>query len=123
MNRKSLLTFPAALAVAAAVFTGSAAARPDIVEGEVGPASAVALSVGGTNLTSLKAGVAYQFHVRDYSALNDLRIVGPSFNRVIYTGWYTGTGTTTVTLKLKKGAYQYSVGPTFGSLNGIFIVR
>ncbi len=120
MSRKSLSLLAAVLATSALVVAAPAAAAPVKVAGTVGPGHTITLKLGGKKVTKLKAGTAYRFVVSDRSEDHDFRLVGPGVNRVITGEEFTGTKS--VVLKLKKGAYRFFCAPHADDMRGGFKV-
>jgi plastocyanin len=59
--------------------------------------------MGGKDVKTLKAGT-YTMVVRDKSSIHNFHLVGPGVNKSTTVPF---TGTTTWTVKLKKGKYTY----------------
>ena len=117
MSHKLLPLLTVALVAAALAVTGAAAA-PVKVTGTVGPGETIQLRIGGKKVTKLKANVAYRFVISDRSEDHDFRLVGPRLNKVL-TG-VEFTGSKTVTLKLKPGAYRFFCAPHADDMRGGF---
>jgi plastocyanin len=122
---KTLRSAPLA-AVLAVVFvlsaligSGSAAAAPKTVNGSVGPGFTISLKLAGKKVKKLKA-TTYRFKVTDRSSSHNFRLSGPGYNRAITSVGFTGTKT--VTVKLRKGAYRYVCDPHSSEMKGSFKV-
>ena len=99
----------AILAVAAAVLTLAGlgqAATPRLV-GEVGPGFSIEVTKAGKDVKTLKPGT-YKIKVEDKASIHNFHLFGPGLNKK--TG-VTFKGTTTWTIKLKKGKYTYQCDP------------
>jgi hypothetical protein len=118
VSRTSLRLLVVALAAAGLLVVASAAAAPPKVTGTVGPGETIGLRLAGKKVTKLKAGVAYRFVVSDRSEDHDFRIVGPGLNKVL-TG-VEFTGTKSVTLKLRPGAFRFYCAPHADEMHGGF---
>ena len=120
MTRTLVSLFAAATLALAVVAGPAAAAAPKTVKGTVGPGFTIALTMDGKKVKTLKTGVAYRFQITDRSSAHDFHLKGPGVNRVV-TG-VAFTGTKTVTLTLRKGAYSYVCDPHASSMRGSFTV-
>jgi hypothetical protein len=119
--KRRIAAIGAGAATFAALLVAPGGAAPVPVVGTVGPDETIGLRAAGKRVTRLKAGVAYRFTVRDRSSEHDFRLVGPRTNRVLTTVGYTGTKS--VVLKLRKGAYRFFCAPHADDMNGSFSVR
>ena len=113
-----LLPLLAVVLVAASLTVAGAAAAPAKVMGTVGPGETIQLRLGGKKVTKLKANVAYRFVISDRSEDHDFRLVGPGVNKML-TG-VEFTGSKTVTLTLKSGAYRFFCAPHADDMRGGF---
>ena len=122
MSRTIRTTLAAALAVAAlaSAAMGSAASAAKVVNGNVGPGFTIGLTMNGKKVSKLKADTPYRFVINDRSAAHDFHLKGPGLDRVLTGVGFTGTKS--VTLKLKKGAYSFVCDPHAGSMRGSFRV-
>jgi len=102
------------LAIPALAF---AQAAPPLT-GTVGPAFTITLTQGGKRVTALKAGT-YTIKVADKSNIHNFHLSGPGVNK---TTSVPGTGTSTWTVKLKKGTYRYVCDPHASIMKGSFRV-
>jgi len=113
-----LLSTVVAAALAA---TGSSTAAPSrTVTGTVGPGFTISLTMGGKNVTSLKAGVPYLFLISDRADIHDFHLSGPGLNRVLTGVQFVGTKS--FVLRLKKGSYSFVCDPHFTIMHGRFQV-
>jgi hypothetical protein len=105
MLRMSLafLSLAAVAAVIATAALGRSAATPTL-NGTVGPGYTISLKHNGTLVKTLKAG-SYKFVIADKSAIHAFSLDGPHGFAKDFTT-VPSTGTKTVTLKLKAGAYK-----------------
>jgi plastocyanin len=117
MIRIRQLALVAACAVSAGVLTGVAQAAP-LLTGTVGPAFTITLTQGGKRVAALKAGT-YTIKVADKSNIHNFHLSGPGVNK---TTSVPGTGTSTWTVKLKKGTYRYVCDPHASIMKGSFRV-
>ena len=109
-------------AVAALIVVGLASAMTvPKLKGSVGPSFTISLKTAkGKTVKTLKAG-KYTFVVKDQATIHNFTVDGPGVKDKTITG--TGfTGTKSVTLKLKKGKYEFycTVHPT--TIHGTFKV-
>jgi plastocyanin len=111
----------AAFVLVAAAFAAStiasAAPAAQVVKGTVGPGFTITLTLGGKKVTKLKAG-RYRFLIDDRATIHDFHLSGPGLNRVLTTVGFTGTRS--VLLKLRKGAYRYFCDPHASFMKGAF---
>jgi plastocyanin len=120
MTRTMLTGLAAAVAAAALLFGGIAAAAPPSVVGKVGPGYTIGLSLGGKEVTKLKAGKAYRFVVTDRSSDHDFNLIGPGVRKVITGEEFTGRRA--VVVKLRKGTYRFLCSPHADQMRGSFKV-
>jgi len=116
MKRISILT---AAVTAAAVFAGGAGAATPTLTATVSDPVNISLKMGSAKVTSLKAGT-YKIVVKDQAADHNFHLTGPGVNKSTSV---TGKGTTTWTVKLKKGTYKYVCNPNKGFMKGSFPVK
>jgi uncharacterized protein (DUF2141 family) len=94
--------------VAAAILVAEASARRSatpVLTGTDGPGFTITLKQGTKAVKTLKAGT-YKFVIHDKSSIHGWSLDGPhGFAKDIAS--ITGTGTKTVTLKLKAGGYKF----------------
>ena len=94
--------------VAAAILVAGASARRSatpVLTGTVGPGFTITLKQGTKVVKTLKAGT-YKFVIHDKSSIHGWSLDGPhGFAKDISP--VPGTGTKTVTLKLKAGGYKF----------------
>jgi plastocyanin len=106
-----------AAAALAASTIASAAPAAQMVKGTVGPGFTITLTLGGKKVTKLKAG-RYRFVIDDRATIHDFHLSGPGLNRVLTTVGFTGTRS--VLLTLRKGAYRYFCDPHASFMKGAF---
>ncbi len=112
----------AACLAAALAAAGTAGARPAVtkLKGTVGPGFTITLrNASGKKVTSLKAGT-YEITVSDKSPIHDFVLEGAGLEEKITKVPFTGTKT--VTVKLKKGKYEYYCTPHRSSMSGFLKV-
>jgi hypothetical protein len=117
MIRIRHLAAVAACTGSACVLAGVAQAAPPLT-GTVGPAFTITLTQGGKRVTALKAGT-YTIKVADKSNIHNFHLSGPGVNKSTSV---PGTGTSTWTVKLKKGTYRYVCDPHASIMHGSFRV-
>jgi plastocyanin len=108
------------VAAALAATGGSTAASSRTVTGTVGPGFTISLTMGGKNVTSLKAGVPYLFLISDRADIHDFHLSGPGLNRVLTSVQFVGTKS--FVLRLKKGSYSFVCDPHSTIMHGRFQV-
>jgi plastocyanin len=104
--------------IVAALVVPSALASPAKLAGSVGPGFTISLKQGGKAVKTLKAGT-YAITVQDKSTIHDFHLTGPGVNKTTSVG---GQGTTTWTVKLKKGTYKFVCDPHASFMHGSFSV-
>jgi uncharacterized protein (DUF2141 family) len=105
--RKVLVLISTAIVVAGVVVAAASARRTATVTltGTDGPGFTITLKQGSKAVKTLKAGT-YKFVIHDMSSIHGWSLDGPhGFAKDIAS--ITGTGTKTVTLKLKAGKYKF----------------
>jgi plastocyanin len=110
-----------ALAVAGTAFS-QARSTPKLV-GTVGPGFTIKLTKAGVKVRSVKAGI-YRFAITDKSSLHNFtleRETGGKFEKHLTGTPFTGSKTTTVTLKRGKWKYYCSVHES--QMFGFFTVK
>jgi plastocyanin len=112
----------AALALVVSAFgaTTASAARTAhrLLTGQTGPGFTITLKQGKKSVKTLKAGV-YRLKVLDKSAIHNFHITGPGVNRKTSVA---KVGTTTWTVRFKKGTYRYVCDPHKTIMRGSFKV-
>lgn len=121
-RRSSLsLMVGVALAVTAALGTGSSQAATPRLVATVGPGFTISLKTpAGKKVTTLKPGT-YAVTVDDRSAIHDFRLRGPGLSKVLSS--VAAVGKRTVTVRLGAGRYQFSCQPHAAAMRGAFTVR
>jgi plastocyanin len=104
--------------IVALVAVPFAAAETETLKGTVGPGFTITLTYDGKKVKTLKAG-SYKVVVSDKASIHDFHLKGPGVDKKTSV---SGTGTTTWTLKLKKGKYTYVCDPHASQMNGSFTV-
>lgn len=105
-------------ALCAAIAAPAAFAKSPTLTGTVGPGFTITLKQGSKTVKSLNAG-SYVFKISDKSNIHDFHLTGPGVNKTTTVG---GTGSSTWTLKLKKGTYKYICDPHATIMHGSFKV-
>lgn len=120
MRRSLLLTIAALCAIVALAVPTAVQAAPRVttLNGTVGPGFTITLKKGGAKVTTLKAGT-YKFVISDKSNIHNFHPTGPGVNKATSVA---KTGTTTWTIKLKKGTYKYLCDPHSTTMKGSFKV-
>lgn len=117
MNRIHLV-----LAAAAAALVAAAPATPMAhprLSGTVGPGFTITLKRGTAPVRTLKAGL-YTFVVSDKASIHDFVLEGPGVEREITAVGFKGTKT--VTIRLRRGRYQFYCRPHESIMHGSFRV-
>ena len=113
----------AAVAVTAAAYSTGAFARhaaTPVLIGTDGPGFTITLKMNGKAVKTLKAGT-YKFVINDKASIHGWSLDGPhGFAKDISPVPFTGTKT--VTLKLRAGAYKYYCPPHEPTMFGRFKV-
>ena len=112
------MKFVALAAILAAIAIPAANAATGKLAGVVGPGFSISLKQAGKTVTTLKAGT-YTITVADKSNIHDFHLTGPGVNKKTSVG---GQGTTTWTVKLAKGTYNYVCDPHASFMHGSFKV-
>ena len=119
---KLICTLVAATAVGLlAAGTSFSMSHPRLI-GTVGPGFTITLKQAGKPVKTLKAGT-YTFVVSDKASIHNFELRGPGAAgplKVFTTVPFTGTKT--VTMVLKKGAYRFFCAPHASSMFGNFRV-
>ena len=113
----------AVLALAAVVVAGASAGRSStpMLVGTDGPGFTIDLKLGGTAVKSLKAGT-YKVVIHDKAAVHGWSLDGPhGFAKDIAAVPFTGTKT--MTLTLKAGAYKFYCPAHEATMFGRFTVK
>jgi plastocyanin len=105
-------------ALVAALAVPAAQGATPTLNGTVGPGFTITLKQGGTKVSKLKAG-SYKFVVSDKASVHNFHLTGPGVNKSTSVG---STGSSTWTVKLKKGKYNYVCDPHASSMHGSFTV-
>jgi plastocyanin len=117
--RRRLLALPLTAAIAVAgTGTGAQAATPTL-SATVGPGFTISLKKSGRKVTSLRAG-RYKIRVSDRSDIHNFHITGPRLNKRTAV---SSTGTTTWTVRLRRGTYRFVCDPHASTMKGSFRVR
>ena len=106
MRKYGVLLFMA-IVVAAVLVAGASATRSatPVLTGTVGPGFTIDLKQGSKAVKTFKAGT-YKFVIHDKSSIHGWSLDGPhGFAKDISP--VAGTGTKTVTLKLRAGGYKF----------------
>jgi plastocyanin len=119
MNRTRMLAAAGLAALVTGVIgvSGAAAAPPKLIASVSDPLN-ISLTQGGKKVTTLKAGT-YTIVVQDKASDHNFHLTGPGVNKSTSV---SGKGTTTWTVKLKKGTYKYVCDPHAGFMKGSFTV-
>lgn len=106
MRRLLPLLVVLAVAVPPTAFAALSATK---ITGTTGPGFTITVKKAGKRVKTLTAGT-YSLSVSDKSNAHDFWITGPGIRNKQVTG-LAFTGTKTVTVKLKKGRYEYYCKP------------
>jgi plastocyanin len=119
MIRLFRLSLAAAAALALVGIGPGQAAAPQTLIGTVGPGFTITLKFSnGKAVRTVKAGT-YRVRISDKASIHNFHLRGPGVNKSTGVGF---TGTTTITVKLRKGTYRYVCDPHASSLKGSFRV-
>lgn len=119
MSRRLPLLLIAAVLAVAAIGPATAGAATPTLTGTVGPGFTIVLKgPHGGKVTSLKAG-SYKVVIKDLSNIHNFHLTGPGFDKKTSV---PSKGTTTWTVKLKKGTWKYVCDPHAQMMNGSFKV-
>ena len=113
------LTFTAIAAALTIVPLAPATPAATRLVATVGPDFTITITKNGRKVRSLTAGT-YTIVVRDRSDEHNFRLRGPSVNRA--TG-IARMGTSTWTLRLRRGTFRYVCDPHADHMRGSFVVR
>jgi plastocyanin len=119
MNRTRMLAAAGVAALTAGVLGAAVAgaATPKLAASVSDPLN-ISLTQAGKKVTKLKAGT-YTIVVQDKAADHNFHLIGPGVNK---TTSVSAKGTTTWTVKLKKGTYKYVCDPHASFMKGSFTV-
>ncbi len=98
--------------------TSTAASTGGTLDGTVGPGYTIALTQGGTAVTTLTAGT-YTLNVNDQADIHDFHLTGPGVDVSTDVAF---KGTKSFTIKLTAGKYHFQCDPHSGAMNGDFTV-
>jgi hypothetical protein len=115
MSRIRLSLAVLIVALVAAVGVSSAFAATPVLKGTVGPAFTISLKP----TAGLKAGT-YKIVIADKSNIHNFHLKGPGVDKKTSVG---GKGTTTWTVKLRKGKYTFVCDPHATVMKGSFTVK
>jgi len=107
-----LTTVLATLALASPTF-GAVSTTNKTLTGAVGPGFTITM-----NKNTVKAG-AYAIAIHDRASIHDFHLTGPGVDKRTSV---SGTGTTTWTVKLKKGTYHFVCDPHHTIMHGVLKV-
>jgi plastocyanin len=117
--KRRLLALPLVAAVAVAGTGTAAPAATPTLTGTVGPGFTISLKRSGTKVTRVRAGT-YKIRVSDRSNIHNFHLTGSGVNRRTSV---SGTGTTTWTVRLRRGTYRFVCDPHATMMKGSFTVR
>jgi plastocyanin len=95
------------VAVAVLALSGLGQAATPRLVGEVGPGFTIEVTKGGKDVKTLRHGT-YKIKVEDKASIHNFHLFGPGLNKKTGVSF---KGTTTWTIKLKKGRYTYQCDP------------
>ena len=108
----------AALCAALAAPAALAGSTGTTLTGTVGPGFTITLKQGSKAVKTLKAGT-YTLKISDKSSIHNFHLTGPGVNKSTSVG---ATGSSTWTVKLKKGTYKFICDPHATIMKGSFTV-
>jgi plastocyanin len=108
--------------VASLVFASAAMSVPTKItlNGTVGPGFTISLKKGTKKVKILKKGT-YVFKINDKSSSHNFALKGPKVNKQLTGVGFVGKKT--VTIKLKKGKYEYFCVPHKSQMHGFVTVK
>ena len=118
--KKIVFTGALAIGLTIAVAGAFAASSAPKLAGTDGPGFTISLKSGGKNVKALKKGT-YSLTVNDKSSIHNFVIEGPGVEKDVTS--VSGTGTKTVTLKLRPGKYKFYCRPHESSMFGFVTVK
>jgi plastocyanin len=118
MSRRLALLLATAALVGAALAPAAAHAANPTLTGTVGPGFTITLKGPNATVKTLKAGT-YKIVIHDLADIHDFHLMGPGVDKKTSV---SGKGTTTWTVKLKKGTYKYQCDPHASMMKGSFKV-
>jgi plastocyanin len=113
-----LVALVATVAALVALSASSVLAATPTLTGTYGPGFTITLKKGSVKVSKLKAGT-YKFVINDKSSIHNFHLKGPGVDKKTSVG---KTGTTTWTVKLKKGKYTFVCDPHASFMKGSFTV-
>jgi plastocyanin len=108
------LSTVAILSCLALAVPSAAAANKNRLVGTVGPGFTITMSK-----KTVKSGT-YKIVIRDRSSIHNFHLTGPGANKKTSVA---AVGTTTWTVKLKKGTYKFVCDPHASVMRGVLRVR
>ena len=109
-----LATMLATLALASTTFAAASTnTSTNTLTGTVGPGFTITM-----NKKTVKAGTSV-ITIHDLASIHDFHLTGPGVDKKTSV---TGTGTTTWTVKLKKGTYHFVCDPHHTIMHGVLNV-
>ena len=119
LSRVGPLTVAAAAVLAVAV-PASAKTSANQLTGTVGPGSTITLrTASGKSVRSLKPGT-YQIRVKDLTEMHNFALRGPGVAKATSV---PGVGSTTWTMKIRKGTYTFVCDPHPATMRGTFTAK
>jgi Copper binding proteins, plastocyanin/azurin family len=116
---KRILLAGVAIVAILSVAVSVAIAAPQKLLGTDGPGFTISMKAGGKSVKALKKGT-YSLTVNDKSSIHNFVLEGPGIDRAITT--VSGTGSKTVTIKLRAGKYKFYCKPHESSMFGFITV-
>jgi plastocyanin len=95
-------------------------AFPTSVNATVGPGFTISLTYKGKRVKTMKPG-KHTFKLNDKSNIHNFHLSGPGMNKDLTSIGFVGKKK--MTLKLKKGTYQYYCVPHRSTMHGSFKVK
>jgi plastocyanin len=117
--KRRLLAVPLAAAIAVAGTGAGAEAATPTLTATVGPGFTISMKKSGKKVTRLRAGT-YKIRVSDRSSIHNFHLTGSGVNKKTSV---PRTGTTTWTVRLRRGTYRFVCDPHASMMKGSFSVR
>ena len=116
MHRRLLaVAATTALAIGLTSVTADAATT---LQGTVGPGFTITLKKSGHKVSRLRHGT-YKIRISDRSNIHNFHLTGPGVNKKTSV---PATGSTTWTVRLRRGTYRYVCDPHASQMKGSFRV-
>jgi plastocyanin len=119
MSRRLIAAVVAGALAVGGGATAVAAHAATRLNATVGPGFTIGIKKGSSRVTSLRAGT-YTIRVSDKSNIHNFHLTGPGVNKKTTV---PGQGTSTWTVRLRRGTYRFVCDPHAEMMKGSFTVR